>query len=39
MQELLRSGPELIAALTKVISVAKHSISRARRAKRITRNV
>ena len=39
MQELLRSGPELIAALTKVISVAKHSIPRARRAKRITRNV
>jgi hypothetical protein len=38
MQELRRSGPELIAALTKVIMVAAHMHPRKRRAKGIIRN-
>jgi DNA-binding MarR family transcriptional regulator len=39
MRELRRSGPELIAALTRVISVASHKRSQKVRAKGIGRNV
>jgi DNA-binding MarR family transcriptional regulator len=38
MQELRRSGPDLITALTRVISVAAHKRPRTRREKGATRN-